>query len=160
MNHPFVAVLMGSDSDLATVQETLDVLDRLQIPWQVKITSAHRTPNETREFIATAESGGCAVFIAAAGLAAHLAGTVAAHRCRRVEDTPHSLPPYQYTNGTTRPMSGPATYHGHGCITTSGNRRSFRRTKTCANVCVDRSLGYSNRSATTGSTFAARRAGT
>ena len=37
MNHPFVAVLMGSDSDLATVQETLDVLDRLQIPWQVKI---------------------------------------------------------------------------------------------------------------------------
>ena len=88
MNHPFVAVLMGSDSDLATVQETLDVLDRLQIPWQVKITSAHRTPNETREFIATAESGGCAVFIAAAGLAAHLAGTVAAHTLKPVIGIP------------------------------------------------------------------------
>ena len=88
MNHPFVAVLMGSDSDLATVQETLDVLDRLQIPWQVKITSAHRTPNETREFIATAEPGGCAVFIAAAGLAAHLAGTVAAHTLKPVIGIP------------------------------------------------------------------------
>jgi len=88
MNHPFVAVLMGSDSDLATVQETLDILDRLQIPWQVKITSAHRTPNETREFIATAESGGCAVFIAAAGLAAHLAGTVAAHTLKPVIGIP------------------------------------------------------------------------
>ena len=88
MNHPFVAVLMGSDSDLTTVQETLDVLDRLQIPWQVKITSAHRTPNETREFIATAESGGCAVFIAAAGLAAHLAGTVAAHTLKPVIGIP------------------------------------------------------------------------
>ena len=88
MNHPFVAVLMGSDSDLATVQETLDVLDRLQIRWQVKITSAHRTPNETREFIATAESSDCAVFIAAAGLAAHLAGTVAAHTLKPVIGIP------------------------------------------------------------------------
>ena len=88
MNHPFVAVLMGSDSDLATVQETLDILDRLQIPWQVKITSAHRTPNETREFVATAEAGGCAVFIAAAGLAAHLAGTVAAHTLKPVIGIP------------------------------------------------------------------------
>ena len=88
MNHPFVAVLMGSDSDLATVQETLDILNRLQIPWQVKITSAHRTPNETREFVATAEAGGCAVFIAAAGLAAHLAGTVAAHTLKPVIGIP------------------------------------------------------------------------
>ena len=88
MNHPFVAVLMGSDSDLATVQETLDILDRPQIPWQVKITSAHRTPNETREFVATAEAGGCAVFIAAAGLAAHLAGTVAAHTLKPVIGIP------------------------------------------------------------------------
>ena len=88
MNHPFVAVLMGSDSDLATVQETLDILDRLQIPWQVKITSAHRTPNETREFVTAAESGGCAVFIAAAGLAAHLAGTVAAHTLKPVIGIP------------------------------------------------------------------------
>ena len=52
MNNHIVAVLMGSDSDLATVQPTLDILDRLGVTWQVKITSAHRTPSETRAFIA------------------------------------------------------------------------------------------------------------
>ena len=88
MNNPFVAVLMGSDSDLATVQHTLDILDRLGVTWQVKITSAHRTPSETRAFIATAEQQGCEVFIAAAGLAAHLAGTVAAQALKPVIGIP------------------------------------------------------------------------
>ena len=78
MKKPFVAVLMGSDSDLATVQHTLDILDTLEIPWESKITSAHRTPEDTRNFVIDAENRGCAVFIAAAGLAAHLAGAVAA----------------------------------------------------------------------------------
>ena len=88
MTKSFVAVLMGSDSDLPTVQHTLDILDRLEIPWEVKITSAHRTPEDTRHFVEDAEQRGCAIFIAAAGLAAHLAGTVAALTVRPVIGIP------------------------------------------------------------------------
>ena len=77
MTQPFVAVLMGSDSDLPVLESTLDVLDRLGIPSEVKITSAHRTPAATHAFVKDADARGCGVFIAAAGLAAHLAGTVA-----------------------------------------------------------------------------------
>ncbi len=68
---------MGSDSDLGTMQVTLDTLNSLAIPFELKITSAHRTPAATHAYVKDAESRGCAVFIAAAGLAAHLAGTVA-----------------------------------------------------------------------------------
>jgi len=74
---PFVSVLMGSDSDLPTMQATLDVLSKLEIPHEIKITSAHRTPAATHAYVKDAEGRGCAIFIAAAGLAAHLAGTVA-----------------------------------------------------------------------------------
>jgi 5-(carboxyamino)imidazole ribonucleotide mutase len=74
---PFVAVLMGSDSDLPVMQSTLDVLVRLEIPHEAKITSAHRTPDATHAYVRDAEARGCAVFVAAAGMAAHLAGTVA-----------------------------------------------------------------------------------
>jgi len=74
---PFVAVLMGSDSDLPAMKLTLDVLDKFNIAKEVKITSAHRTPALTHEYVKDAEARGCVVFIAAAGLAAHLAGTVA-----------------------------------------------------------------------------------
>jgi 5-(carboxyamino)imidazole ribonucleotide mutase len=77
MSKPFVAVLMGSDSDLPTMQATIDVLDALKIPCEVKITSAHRTPEATHAYVHDAEDRGAGVFIAAAGLAAHLAGTVA-----------------------------------------------------------------------------------
>lgn len=77
MSKPFVAILMGSDSDLPTMQTTIDVLKKLQVPFEVKITSAHRTPQRTHEYVKDADQRGCAVFIAAAGLAAHLAGTVA-----------------------------------------------------------------------------------
>lgn len=78
MSKAFVAVLMGSDSDLSTVQSTLDTLDSLGVPWEVKITSAHRTPAATHAYVRDADERGCMVFVAAAGLAAHLAGTVAA----------------------------------------------------------------------------------
>lgn len=77
MSKPFVAILMGSDSDLPTMQTTIDVLKKLGVSFEVKITSAHRTPHRTHEYVNNAEQRGCAVFIAAAGLAAHLAGTVA-----------------------------------------------------------------------------------
>ena len=88
MNQSFVAVLMGSDSDLPTMQSTLDTLSSLGVAWEVKITSAHRTPDATREYVTQAEPRGCKVFICAAGLAAHLAGAVAAHTLRPVIGVP------------------------------------------------------------------------
>ena len=77
MSKPFVAIVIGSDSDLPAMQSTIDVLKKFNIPLEVKITSAHRTPQRTHEYIKDADQRGCGVFIAAAGLAAHLAGTVA-----------------------------------------------------------------------------------
>jgi len=77
MNISFVAILMGSDSDLPVLQSTIDVLKSLGIKHEVKITSAHRTPSATHAYVKDADARGCGVFIAAAGLAAHLAGTVA-----------------------------------------------------------------------------------
>lgn len=88
MTKPFVAILMGSDSDLSTMQSTADVLKSLAIPYEIKITSAHRTPEATQRYIKDAETRGCAVFIAAAGLAAHLAGFVAAHTLKPVIGVP------------------------------------------------------------------------
>lgn len=93
MKKPFVAVLMGSDSDLSTMQTTLDTLSNLNVDWEVKVTSAHRTPQNTHEYVKSAEARGCAVFIAAAGLAAHLAGTVAALTTRPVIGVPMDAGP-------------------------------------------------------------------
>ena len=88
MSNVFVAVLMGSDSDLPVMQSTLDVLDSLEIKWEVKVTSAHRTPAATHEYVISAEQRGCRVFICAAGLAAHLAGAVAGLTTRPVIGVP------------------------------------------------------------------------
>lgn len=93
VSKPFVAVLMGSDSDLETMQATLDTLDNLAVPWEVKITSAHRTPQATHDYVRDADQRGCAVFIAAAGLAAHLAGTVAGLTTKPVIGVPMDAGP-------------------------------------------------------------------
>ena len=87
-NKPFVAILMGSDSDLPVMRATVEVLDGFAIAREVKITSAHRTPEATKAYIKDAEARGCQVFIAAAGLAAHLAGAVAATTTRPVIGVP------------------------------------------------------------------------
>lgn len=84
----FVAVLMGSDSDLPTLQGTFDVLDSMGIVFEAKVTSAHRTPGATHAYVKDADERGCGVFIAAAGLAAHLAGAVAAITCKPVIGIP------------------------------------------------------------------------
>ncbi|MGI9292583.1 MAG: 5-(carboxyamino)imidazole ribonucleotide mutase [Pseudomonadales bacterium] len=88
MTTPFVAVLMGSDSDLPVMEACLTVLTKFGIPFEAKITSAHRTPEQTRAYVQEAEQRGCAVFIAAAGMAAHLAGAVAAHTAKPVIGVP------------------------------------------------------------------------
>jgi len=88
MSTPFVAILMGSDSDLPVMQTTLGTLDSLQVPYEVKITSAHRTPDATHNYVTSADERGCAAFIAAAGLAAHLAGVVASLTIKPVIGVP------------------------------------------------------------------------
>ena len=93
MTKQFVAVLMGSDSDLEVMQNTLDTLSKLEIHWEVKITSAHRTPAATHQYVKDADQRGCAVFIAAAGLAAHLAGAVAALTLKPVIGVPMDAGP-------------------------------------------------------------------
>jgi len=80
--------MMGSDSDLKVMKSTLDVLNELGVSWEIRVLSAHRTPDQVREYLASADERGCAVYIAAAGLAAHLAGAVAAHTLKPVIGVP------------------------------------------------------------------------
>ena len=74
-----VAILMGSDSDLPVVQKAIQTLKEFEVPCQVHVYSAHRTPDEARNFAASAREMGFGVIIAAAGMAAHLAGAIAAN---------------------------------------------------------------------------------
>ncbi len=74
-----VAILMGSDSDLPIVEKGINVLKDYAIPFEVHVYSAHRTPLEAAEFVKNAKADGFGVMIAAAGMAAHLAGAVAAN---------------------------------------------------------------------------------
>lgn len=74
-----VGIIMGSDSDLPIIQKTVDTLKGLNIPFEVHVYSAHRTPVEARDFALSARSNGFGVIIAAAGMAAHLAGAIAAN---------------------------------------------------------------------------------
>ena len=70
------------------MQGTIDVLKTFNVEYEVRVSSAHRTPEDTRAYISDADSRGCAVFIAAAGMAAHLAGAVSAHTLRPVIGVP------------------------------------------------------------------------
>lgn len=74
-----VGIVMGSDSDLPIVQKATDTLKSLGIPFEVHVYSAHRTPEEARDFAQNAAANGFGVIIAAAGMAAHLAGAIAAN---------------------------------------------------------------------------------
>ncbi len=88
MSETFVAILMGSDSDLPVMEAAFDVLKKFGIRYEVKISSAHRTPEATHNYVKDADQRGCAAFIAAAGMAAHLAGAVAANTLKPVIGVP------------------------------------------------------------------------
>ena len=88
MAEQFAVVIMGSDSDLPLVKNTLDVLKGFDIKYEVRVASAHRTPDVVANYVTDAEQRGAAVFICAAGLAAHLAGAVAARTTRPVIGIP------------------------------------------------------------------------
>jgi 5-(carboxyamino)imidazole ribonucleotide mutase len=74
-----VAIIMGSDSDLPIVEKGINVLKEYGVPFEVHVFSAHRTPVETADFVKSAKDNGFGVLIAAAGMAAHLAGAIAAN---------------------------------------------------------------------------------
>lgn len=74
-----IGIVMGSDSDLPIVKKATDMLTALDIPYEVHIYSAHRTPQEARDFACSARENGFGAIIAAAGMAAHLAGAIAAN---------------------------------------------------------------------------------
>lgn len=83
-----VTILMGSDSDLPVMSGTAKILRQLEVPFQLEVTSAHRSPERTMSIVRKAEADGVQVFIAGAGGAAHLAGVVAAHTTRPVLGVP------------------------------------------------------------------------
>ena len=74
-----IAIIMGSDSDLPVVEKAVDVLKQFHVPYEIHVFSAHRTPAEAREFSINARKNGFGAIIAAAGMAAHLAGAIAAN---------------------------------------------------------------------------------
>lgn len=92
-----VAIIMGSDSDLPVVQKAADTLRTFGVPYEMHVYSAHRTPEQARDFSANARSNGFGVIIAAAGMAAHLAGALAANTTLPVIGIP--MKSTTFTNG-------------------------------------------------------------
>jgi len=79
MKKPLVGIIMGSDSDLPVMEKAAEVLKELGVPYEMDISSAHRLPDKTAEYAKSARARGLEVIIAGAGMAAHLAGVIAAH---------------------------------------------------------------------------------
>lgn len=86
----FVSIVMGSKSDYEVVSEAGKILEKFGVKYELIISSAHRSPKRTAEYIAKAEQKGAKLFIAAAGMAAHLAGAIAAHTTKPVLGVPMS----------------------------------------------------------------------
>jgi len=78
ISNTHVAVILGSQNDLGRMQAAMETLEKLSVPYEITIASAHRTPERVAAWVAAQEKDGAAVFIAGAGMAAHLAGAVAA----------------------------------------------------------------------------------
>ncbi len=92
-----VGIIMGSDSDLPVVQKAADTLRTFGVPYEMHVYSAHRTPEQARDFSANARKNGFGVIIAAAGMAAHLAGALAANTTLPVIGIP--MKSTTFTNG-------------------------------------------------------------
>lgn len=86
----FVSIVMGSKSDYEVVSEAGKILEKFGVKYELIISSAHRSPKRTAEYVAKAEQKGAKLFIAAAGMAAHLAGAIAAHTTKPVLGVPMS----------------------------------------------------------------------
>ena len=88
-----VGILIGSDSDFPIVKQAIDQLKKFGIEYELKVASAHRTPNRVREFVVNGEKNGIKAFIAAAGAAAHIAGVVASYTTLPVIGVPINATP-------------------------------------------------------------------
>lgn len=87
-NKPWVLIIMGSDSDAEAMSQAAAALDEVGIPYDFTVASAHRSPDRAKQIVTEAEQNGCAVFIAGAGMAAHLPGVVASLTTRPVIGVP------------------------------------------------------------------------
>ena len=94
MSKPTVAIVMGSDSDLVNLKGGFQILNDFDIPFTARVISAHRTPEEALTFATSAEQEGIKVIICVAGMAAHLAGVVAAHTTLPVIGLPMACEPF------------------------------------------------------------------
>lgn len=88
MNRPWVLIVMGSDSDAEVMSQAAAALDEAGVPYEFTVASAHRSPERAKQIISAAEANGCAIFIAGAGMAAHLPGVVASFTTRPVIGVP------------------------------------------------------------------------
>jgi 5-(carboxyamino)imidazole ribonucleotide mutase len=88
MTKPWVLIIMGSDSDAEVMSQAAAALDEAGVPYDFTVASAHRSPERTKQIVTDAERDGCAVFIAGAGMAAHLPGVVASLTTRPVIGVP------------------------------------------------------------------------
>ena len=95
MAPPKVGILMGSKSDLGVMKGAAKTLEQFEVPFDMKVRSAHRTPQETAEYVRSAESRGIQVLIAGAGFAAHLAGALAAQSSLPIIAVPLDSSPLQ-----------------------------------------------------------------
>jgi len=95
MTRPRVAVVLGSESDFPVVQDSLALLSKFGVTWEVTISSAHRSPDRTHAYSVTLEERGIQVVIACAGAAAHLAGVIASHTILPVIGVPIDSSPLQ-----------------------------------------------------------------
>jgi len=90
-----VLILMGSTSDMPVMEKSAAVLKEFGVPYKMLVRSAHRTPNATVQTVKSGETAGCQVFICGAGMAAHLAGIVAAHTVKPVIGVPIASGPME-----------------------------------------------------------------
>ncbi len=95
MTAPKVGILMGSKSDLGVMEGAAKILEQFEVPFDMKVRSAHRTPQETAEYVQSAEGRGIQVLIAGAGFAAHLAGALAANSILPIIAVPLDSSPLQ-----------------------------------------------------------------
>ena len=94
MEKPLVGIVMGSKSDLPLLESAFKVLDEFSVPYTARVMSAHRTPEKAMSFAASAQREGLKVIICAAGMAAHLAGVMAAHTVLPVIGIPVASEPF------------------------------------------------------------------
>src|SRR3990167_7597400 len=105
---PLVGILMGSDSDLAVMEEAAKILKDFGIPYEMTVSSAHRTPKKTSEYARSAEGRGIKVIIAGAGSAAHLAGFIAAETTLPVIGVPIDSSPLKGLDSLLSTVQMPA----------------------------------------------------